>query len=362
LLYVALTRARDTLVLTATLPGKGDPKWSTAAVEDIADREILAANSALDWLKLWLPRVTNAEDWAGDRQGKSKLLQWTIYSELDPRLALPVVAGAPARPTETPAPEIRESDASVLRLRLDWKYPFETACTQRAKSTVTELRRLHDEESAPVEFVRRDRFTVPLRPEESLTATEVGSAHHRFLQRVTLSEVGSVESLRREANRLLRERQLTKEELSSLDFPALASFWETELGKRIRTHSADVRRELPFTARFASDALLAILSADSPTPAIDPSLRGGRRDGVEVPGGDFVVVQGVADLAVVLPSEIWLVDFKTDRLASTELEQRTRLYSPQLRIYARALESVLAKPVTECWLAFLSPGTCSRVS
>jgi ATP-dependent helicase/nuclease subunit A len=69
---------------------------------------------------------------------------------------------------------------------------------------------------------------------------------------------------------------------------------------------------------------------------------------------EFVVVQGVADLVVLLPKEIWLVDFKTDDLRREELPARIKSYTPQLKLYALALEKVYSRPVTHGWLHFLA--------
>ena len=52
--------------------------------------------------------------------------------------------------------------------------------------------------------------------------------------------------------------------------------------------------------------------------------------------------------------EIWLVDFKTDELASSEVEVKTKLYAPQLKLYALALARIYRRPVTECRLHFLA--------
>jgi ATP-dependent exoDNAse (exonuclease V) beta subunit len=70
--------------------------------------------------------------------------------------------------------------------------------------------------------------------------------------------------------------------------------------------------------------------------------------------GEFVVVQGVADLVVLLPAEIWLVDFKTDHFGLTELPEKTRLYAPQLKLYAAALSRIYRRPAHESWLHFLT--------
>ena len=64
-------------------------------------------------------------------------------------------------------------------------------------------------------------------------------------------------------------------------------------------------------------------------------------------------MQGVADLVVLLPEEIWLVDFKTDEVRAGELPEKIKIYAPQLKLYARALEKIYSRPVTACWLHFL---------
>ena len=69
----------------------------------------------------------------------------------------------------------------------------------------------------------------------------------------------------------------------------------------------------------------------------------------------------MADLAVILPREIWLVDFKTDALKPDELADKVRLYTPQLKLYALALARIYGRPVTECWLHFLARAESVRL-
>jgi len=57
---------------------------------------------------------------------------------------------------------------------------------------------------------------------------------------------------------------------------------------------------------------------------------------------------------VLLPEEIWLADFKTDEIRPAELPEKTRLYAPQLKLYAQALEKIHLRPVTKRWLHFLA--------
>jgi ATP-dependent helicase/nuclease subunit A len=73
-------------------------------------------------------------------------------------------------------------------------------------------------------------------------------------------------------------------------------------------------------------------------------------------GEEFVIVQGVMDVAVVKPEEIWVLDFKTDHFAEEELAARVRLYRPQLSLYARAIARIYGRPVTRRWLHFFALG------
>jgi ATP-dependent helicase/nuclease subunit A len=148
--------------------------------------------------------------------------------------------------------------------------------------------------------------------------------------------LGGVGDLRAEAERMVAEGILATEEVNWLNFTSLLKFWQSEVGKRIQANRPNVRRELAFTARFSP----AELPAQSP--------------GAKEMENEFVVVQGVADVAVMLAKEIWLLDFKTDRVTAGELKLKTEIYQPQLNLYARALERIYQKPVTERWLHFLA--------
>lgn len=354
LLYVALTRARDLLVLAGSTPrARFEKLWQTP--RDLSVETVLAATSYADWLGLWFGRHVPPDSHA--YEGENALLRWTRYEDAD--LLLPDAPGEMAEP----ALEDFERDPelwSELQQRLAWQYPFSSATRQPAKSSVSALRRraadadLEDSaDGSPTAFrgathvvksnhpkgagARRKRFVAG--------AAEVGTAHHAFLQHVRLERTGNAEELREEARRLQRENALKPQEVDLLDFESLAAFWNSELGRRVRLQSRYVQRELPFTARFPADELARFTGETT-----DDAL-----------GREFVVVQGVADLAVLLPAEIWLVDFKTDTVSSREVAEKMRLYQPQLALYAQALAKIYQRPVTQCWIYFLSADEAQEV-
>jgi ATP-dependent helicase/nuclease subunit A len=118
----------------------------------------------------------------------------------------------------------------------------------------------------------------------------------------------------------------------------IAAFWNSDTGQTIRRQAANVKRELAFTAKFNPAELSEIIGTE-PEAGLEK---------------EFVVVQGVVDLVVLLPQEIWLVDFKTDEVGADNLPAKIKIYAPQLKLYASALAKIYARPVTNCWLHFLS--------
>ena len=237
----------------------GPPRRARVQPAGIAVRAQLSGLAAAR-----LPQVTRDDEWQGNREGQSKLLRWTIYAEDDPRLALPeanepflskIPEGRVTRVPDIGFPGkmgtrvTRPSDAGPtesgplheLRARVNWTHPFLAATEQRAKTSVTELRQLHEEEAEPACFLQRNVFTLPARRSRGFNAAEIGVAHHRFLQRVSLSKVRDAEELRGEAERLRRENSLTDAEAAALDFAALARFWQSDLGRRC----GGPRRERP---------------------------------------------------------------------------------------------------------------------
>ena len=116
-------------------------------------------------------------------------------------------------------------------------------------------------------------------------------------------------------------RRRRRGSFEALDLAAVAAFWQSEPGRQILARRDRVHREIPFTARFGPEDLARL------------NLLGGTAE----LNGEFFVVQGFVDLAVISPKEIWLVDFKTDAVCGGELEAKRADYERQLKLYGLAL-------------------------
>jgi ATP-dependent helicase/nuclease subunit A len=353
LLYVAMTRACDRLILTGTASRKTAEKWAAGASARLSTGQLVAATCYLDWLGPVVGPLNQTPDWLARPAGQGALLAWRLVEDDE--------LGALARPSQIVPLAVGQPDpvvAAALRARLAWQYPHQAATVQSAKTSVSALRRRvaeeSDEEASAWVWIRRrgraaDRGSHA-EPQEAacartLSAAEIGAAHHRFLQFVAFERVGSEAELAAEAARLARDQLLTAAEQAALDFSALAAFWRSALGRKIREQVESVHRELPFTARFSQEDLRS-----APLPGM-----------AALPPDEFIVVQGVVDLAVIRPEAIWVVDFKTDRLRPSELADHARAYAPQLALYALALSRIYSRPTTETWLHFLALGQTVRV-
>ncbi|HVU08181.1 MAG TPA: helicase-exonuclease AddAB subunit AddA [Verrucomicrobiae bacterium] len=351
LFYVALTRARDNLILTASISEK---KWETffENAGAISSREILSARNFLDWLGIWF-RVQSPKVFAdghhvqNETHGELENLRWRIVD--DEELTVEK-AESGKRKAEMDLPSLNEITASKLQKIFDWEYAFAAATKRAAKTSVTALRQQADEldDEAERKFqVSSFKFSAgrarTQNPQSAirnrqLSAADAGTAAHQFLQHFDFESATDLQSLEVEARRLEKENYLAADERAVLELKNIAAFWSSEIGEKILSQKDFIRRELPFTAKFSTRELDEILETQSSADL----------------GNEFVVVQGVADLVVLLPEEIWVVDFKTDGIDTNELAERIKMYSPQLKLYARALGKIYSKPMTNRWLHFLS--------
>jgi len=242
-------------------------------------------------------------------------------------------------PAEKASPSVAptawtQEQIDTLFQSVSFTYPHSTAIAQSAKATVSALRRraAEQDEEAPQLAVR---FLTLNRAGE---ARERGVAMHAFLQHHDPAGKLDVDGLHAQAAALVQKHVLSPEQREHLDLDSVSAFWKSDFGREVRSRLLDLHRELPFTVKLTRADLAQI--------ELEQALA--------IPENEFVIVQGIADLVVLGPEEIWLLDFKTDQITPDELAGRTALYRPQLAIYALALERIYQRPVRRAGLYFLA--------
>ena len=315
LFYVALTRAEDKLIMTATV-GNLQKAVESGTVDlllfgENAEEAARYADSYAKWLLL---TALLHPDGAALRGSGSNL----IPHESASRFVLTVSEGCVPETAETEATELPpENKALVEQMRnnMEYTYPYAPLLGIEAKASVSVL--ANRAESEKYAFSDRPAFMS----DGGITATERGTAMHKVMQFFNFDQAENVEQ---ELDRLYEWQFISERERDAINRTALRAFFASGLFRRIR-RSPLVKREM----RFLTEV---------PASKIDPSLQGRFEE-------EGVVIQGAVDLCFEEEDGIVVLDFKTDRV-SRESELAAS-YGEQLAIYALACEKIFRKPVKQ---------------
>lgn len=337
-LYVAMTRAREKLVLVASYADadKELEKLSGSPLP-VPPQVLRGARSAADWLLMPALRRSDARalrDGAGCPPAEGEGAPWLI------RL-LPA-SGAEAAAPAGQAPEARTSAdpalAEALREKLAWRYPHPEAPRIPSKVTATEIKGgfADAEASEDAQTIVRRAERPPRRPaflegRRALTAAERGVAAHLVMQYADYAKCLTPEGAAGEIARLKLLGTIAPEQADAVRPQVISRFFGSEAGRLVL--AADrVRRELKFS-------LLV--------------------DSGELPGmtaGEKILLQGVVDCCAEKDGALTVIDFKTDSVDGEEAAERAERYRGQLDAYALAMRRMTGKPVSAKILYFLSAG------
>ena len=341
LLYVAMTRAKEKLVMVHT---------QSNAAKRVAD--LLATASC--------PALPEAVD-EGKCLGDWVLLALLCRSEAEP---LRVLAGFGAPQLTTPddaawqvfthdvfddaeqetkqtdaGPEVKHPSDELPfdTATLTWTYPHAAATELSAKLTATQLKgRESDAEIAEnaklpprLRSLAKPRF---LAGETKLTGAERGTAIHLVMEHLDLGCAADEDAVRAQIDALAEKRLLTPEQAEAADAAVIARFLQSDIAARIRA-GKNVEREYRFSILRPASEFDARADAE-----------------------DTVLLQGVVDCFFEEDGGLIVLDFKTDRLTPAETAERAEYYRPQLEAYAAALERIMQKPVREKVLYFFTTG------
>ena len=339
-LYVALTRARERLIITGKDKDPAGLLRKTAETLRFADAcgtippyLVGKATSFLDWIML--TAAAHPDD-----------LSFRIIL---PEEDTPAEEAAEAPREEAIAAPIDGELAARLEERFDFRYPYEDIAKLPAKLIVSRLHPgiIDPDEPEDEVYTATGKFLAAsdLRPEPSFlsgmpahTAADVGIATHAFFEFCRLDELAAEGGIGREMTRLVAEGFITEKMADLVNRKQIEAFRASRLYARMRSARA-IKKEFRFYAAVPADTL----TTDA---ALAEKLRA---------EGATVLVQGVVDCFFEdEDGRIVLVDYKTDRLTAAELADRSlaeaklrERHTDQLTYYRHAVEKMLGRPVDE---------------
>ena len=323
-LYVAMTRAKEKLIMTGTdrSLGKTLEKYSQIPLANgqIPYTILSGAASFLDWILMCTGQTGNG---LGILVRKIPVMEF-IGSELQRQV---LKRNAKDVLLEFDTKQEYDRDFGMqLKEHLEFVYPYMADVTLHSKMSVSEVKKMgqpaDDESEVPFEPVKKASDASV----DSGTGAARGSAYHRALELLPFDRIRSLEDVDAWLTRFVEEKQYTSESLQMVDSTVLWTFLCSETGRRMAKAQASgkLHKEQQFVMGI-------------PAREIGP-----------VDSDELVVIQGIIDAYFEEDGELILVDYKTDRIRSSRI--LLDHYQKQLDYYARALTQLTRKNVREKWI------------
>ena len=355
-LYVALTRAKEKLIMTGTISKLEKQLISLSRFQD-KEEELLPVGVRLKARNYWsyvLPALARNRCMTGlyeiygipvnrrnpfyEGSAEFEVMAVTAGELTEDEILYQVGSQIEEHTLKSWDCEkvYDEEVRKEIEERFGFCYPYGYLRDIPVKVSVSELKKRSyhsDEEQEESVFFEPD--VIPLIPrfmeeqEEEFTGAARGTAYHRLMECLDYGRTDTDEDIRVQIQTLLEQKKLMEAEAECISVGDISMFLDSALGRRMREAALGRRlyREQPFViSRRASE--------------IDPAWS----------GEETVLVQGIIDAYFLEGDEIVLVDYKTDHVRPGEERRLVELYHVQLEDYAQALERMTQRRVKETFI------------
>lgn len=343
ILYVALTRAKQRLILCGSIDNVDRFSNGLDGSLQCTPLRIATALTYLDWILPALSAAPDASMSGLGRSSKKPIIQvslhlspemetWSLGSESDKNREelLQRVFRFESLPTDEPTNGHDEVDQTISRIHA--VYPWLSASSIGATFAASAFRSTEQDQ---MDFASsKPRFPRPdfARSHDLDDAARRGSLTHRALEHLDFHNARDPNNIRAELDRMVAAQVFKDAEKSQILHDGIAWFVSTPLAEAIRL-APEYRREFRFVTTEPLSALdPAILAADD----------------------DRVLVRGIIDGILVRDAECEIIDFKTDAVTPSQARIKCETYRPQMEVYARTVERLWKRPVRLCRLVFLA--------
>jgi len=356
-LYVALTRAREKLILTSVLK---DPEDLPAVFDSnpLSYMQRSNAKSFLAWILMALSKDTPVDvsviepgeigaaelETAGKDYARIEFLRELLqrFGQTGERGAGYNQSGEHSAGCDLhPDPEL---DA-FLEKKAAFRYPCEELAELPAKLSVSEIKKRSIEEQMEEKGMElyREEPVVPLvpaflkhtGPESDYTGAARGTIYHKIFAALDLPRISDDNDLQIQIGEMIEDGRLTEEEAEAVSRDDLMRFLKSPIGMRMRKaqDAGTLVREQPFVIDIPANEIRQEYGTPEP-----------------------ILVQGVIDAYFEEDDGFVIVDYKTDRVKLGDGRDLAEKYRIQLAYYKQALEQILDIHVKEMYLYSVTLG------
>lgn len=328
-LYVAMTRARDRLIMTYASQCLETDLKDIVLRQDFDSGELICREATCmgDWVLLAALQRTEAGSLhaISGKPGQTHISSYPWHISLCQAPESDVSAMTDLQETT----EISKSEISRIRESLRFQYPHMTATQTPSKQTATGQKgRVKDQEASentPEPPVVKRKWRSPSFAASPLSGKEYGNVMHTVMQYISYERCTDISGIHSEISRLVDRGFLTPEQGELVDSRKLQKFFSSDMGVKIRS-GIPYLREFKFSILDCGDQY-------------DPTL-----------AGEHVLLQGVVDCALLEEDGITVIDFKTDFVTEETLSRVIDRYRLQVQTYANALQRIYELPVKARYL------------
>lgn len=309
LLYVALTRAKEKIIITGvekdlqkTLENKQKELDMYDGAQKISLNLVKKSKTYLDWLeyvylfnkekniiefnKIVLENEKTKEENDNKKEKKIDVIK-----------------------------DISKEQKEEVNKKLTWKYKYIESTKIEGKTSVSAIAKYGEKN---IQIVEKPKFMQNI---EILSKAEIGTLMHLILQKLDFRENYNEKTLNDLIQKLIYLNIVTEKQSQYIDKKRLLEFTKTELFKEIQ-NAKEIYKEQPFHMSV-----------------IDENTK------------ESILIQGIIDLYYINQNnEIVLVDYKTDYVEKNNEQELIEKYKPQLKIYKKAIEEALNKNVEKVYI------------
>ena len=318
-LYVALTRAKERLIITGIskdlekeLREKEELLSLYSKNEKINTNILKKYKSYLDWIELVYLKNKNIDVMNLQKISKSEVFDNNEGNEKEEVFRL-----------EDINPELK--DEEEIKGKLNWKYEDIELSKIEGKTSVSKIKQ--DENFRKIDNIKITNMKSPEFLKEDnvkLTGAQKGTLIHLCMQNLNLKEDYTEHKIKELIQDLLFKKKITIVEAENIDTNKIFEFTRSTLWQEVRKARL-VEREKPFYITIPVDNIYDIDSKEE------------------------VLVQGIIDLYYINENDkLILVDYKTDYIQDEK--ELIEKYSKQLELYKKALEEALDKKVSSIYI------------
>ena len=350
ILYVAMTRAKEKLILTGGVRNlaRSEEKWSFGQgrkEEKLSGFMLAGASSYLDWVMPALLRHPCSEEFRKEEEvlapaassvqnypGSFSIHIQTRQREQQHRREQFFAQKTEEELAGLDLDRIYDQDTCrYLEKVMSGSYPYPESEKIPGKVSVSELKHLWYQEELPAQSLYREPVPEPLIPgfmekEKRESGAARGTIYHRFLENMDFTGEFHGKFMDSQLETMVKCGKIHRDESGWISRDRINRFLETDLARRMQkaAREGNLFREQPFTLG---------LSASDIHSGWDP--------------GETVLIQGIIDAYFYEEDGIVLVDYKTDYVPDGRPESLVSRYRIQLDYYRKALERLTGKPVRE---------------